>query len=112
MRGEAGGDDSGGQSGNRRTDSAGTILIDGIDPGEPLIVKETRTRDGYVLDDVPQTVRIKAGQVVELEFLNARTGGLLIKKIDAVTHAPLSGVQFFLTDSSGAVIGSGKEETN
>ena len=97
----------GNANGYYTTDSAGTIRIDGIDPGETLIVKETRTRDGYVLDDVPQSIRIKAGQVVELEFLNARTGSLLIKKINAVTHAPLSGVQFYLTDSSGSVIGTG-----
>ena len=103
-------DSDGGVIGNANgyftTDSAGTFLIDGLNPGETLIVRETRALDGYVLDDVPQAIRIKAGQVVELEFLNARTGSVLIKKIDAVTHEPLSDVQFYITDSSGAVIGT------
>lgn len=89
------------------TDAAGTILIDGLDPGVTLVVKETRALAGYVLDDVPQTVHVKAGQTVSLEFRNARTGSVLIKKIDAVTHAPLSDVQFYVTDSEGTALGNG-----
>ena len=42
------------------TDSAGTILIENIDPGTTLIVKETRAKDGFILDDTPQTAEIKA----------------------------------------------------
>lgn len=36
------------------TDSAGTILIEGIDPGTTLVVKETRAKTGYELDDTPR----------------------------------------------------------
>ena len=46
------------------TDSAGTILIEGIDPGTTLVVKETRAKDGFILDDTPQTAQIQAGQTV------------------------------------------------
>ena len=89
------------------TDSAGTILITGIKPGTTLVAKETRAKAGYILDDTPKTAKILAGQTVTLEFRNAPTGSLLIKKIDSVTREPLSGVRFFVTDSSGEVIGSG-----
>ena len=89
------------------TDSAGTILITGIEPGTTLVAKETRAKAGYILDDTPKTAKILAGQTVTLEFRNAPTGSLLIKKIDSVTREPLSGVRFFVTDSSGEVIGSG-----
>ena len=70
------------------------------------MVKETRALAGYILDDVPQTVHVKAGQTVSLEFRNARTGSVLIKKLDAVTHAPLSDVQFYVTDSEDTALGS------
>ena len=48
------------------TDSAGTILIEGIEPGTTLVVKETRAKEGFLLDDTPQTAQIKAGQTVTL----------------------------------------------
>ena len=58
------------------------------------MVKETRAKTGYELDDTPQTATIKAGQTVTLEFRNAPQGCLLITKVDSVTRKPLSGVQF------------------
>ncbi len=33
------------------TDSAGTFTITDIAPGTTLIIKETRAKDGYLLDD-------------------------------------------------------------
>ena len=86
------------------TDSAGTILIEGIDPGTTLVVKETRAKNGYVLDDTPQTVKIKAGQTVTLEFRNQPKGNLIINKLDSVTKAPLEGIEFELTYSDGSYV--------
>ncbi len=86
------------------TDSAGTILIDGIAPGTTLIAKETRAKDGYVLDDTPQTAYIKAGQTVTLEFRNAPKGGLIVQKYDSITKEPLTGAQFKITTSSGELV--------
>ena len=86
------------------TDSAGTILIEGIDPGTTLVVKETRAKTGYVLDDTPQTVKIKAGQTVTLEFRNQPKGNLIINKLDSVTKAPLEGIEFELTYSDGSYV--------
>lgn len=87
------------------TDSAGTVLIENIDPGMTLVVKETRTKDNtYILDDTPQTARIKAGQTVTLEFRNQPKGNLIINKQDSVTKEPLEGVQFKITYADGRVV--------
>ena len=87
------------------TDSAGTVLIENIDPGTTLVVKEIRTKDNtYILDDTPQTARIKAGQTVTLEFRNQPKGSLIIHKQDSVTKEPLEGVQFKITYADGRVV--------
>ena len=86
------------------TDSQGTILIEGIDPGTTLVVKETIAKDGYLLDDTPQTAKIQAGQTVTLEFRNQPKGNLIINKLDSVTKAPLEGVEFELTYSDGSYV--------
>lgn len=87
------------------TDSAGTVLIENIVPGTTLVVKETRTKDNtYILDDTPQTARIKAGQTVTLEFRNQPKGSLIIHKQDSVTKEPLEGVQFKITYADGRVV--------
>ena len=88
------------------TDSAGTIRIDGLTPGMTVIVTEVRAKDGYILDDTPQSIRIKRNSVMTLEFRNQPKGGVLVKKVDAVTNAPISDVEFFVTDSDGNFSGS------
>ena len=83
------------------TDSAGTIRIDGLTPGMTVIVKEVRAKDGYILDDTPQSIKIKRNSVMTVEFRNQPKGGILVKKVDAVTNAPISDVEFLVTDSDG-----------
>lgn len=94
----------GNANGKFTTDSAGSILIENIDPGTTLVVKEIRAKDGYVLDNTPQTATIKAGQTVTLEFRNAPKGSLVIVKKDAVTGEALKGVSFTVTTSSGQYV--------
>ena len=86
------------------TDSAGSILIENINPGTTLVAKETTAKPGYVLDDMPQTARIKAGETVSLEFRNQPKGTLVIVKKDAVSGTPLKGVQFTITTSNGSFV--------
>jgi len=88
------------------TDSAGTILIEGIDPGTTLVVKETRAKPGYLLDDVPQTATIKAGQTVTLEFRNKPMGNLVIEKWGrtGTTTVPLEGVKFEVKYANGQYV--------
>ena len=88
------------------TDSAGTIRIDGLTPGMTVIAKEARAKDGYILDDTPQSIKIKRNAVMTLEFRNQPKGGVLVKKVDAVTNAPISDVEFLVTDSDGNLIGN------
>ena len=83
------------------TDSAGTIRIDGLTPGMTVIAKEVRAKDGYILDDTPQSIKIKRNSVMTVEFRNQPKGGILVKKVDAVTNAPISDVEFLVTDSDG-----------
>ena len=87
------------------TDSAGTIRIDGLTPGMTVIAKEVRAKDGYILDNAPQSIKIKRNSVMTLEFRNQPKGGVLVKKVDAVTNAPISDVEFLVTDSDGNLIG-------
>jgi len=88
------------------TDSAGTIRIDGLTPGMTIIAREVRAKDGYILDDTPQSIKIKRNAVMTLEFRNQPKGGVLVKKVDAVTNAPISDVEFLVTDSDGNLIGN------
>ena len=88
------------------TDSAGTIRIDGLTPGMTVIAREVRAKDGYILDDTPQSIKIKRNAVMTLEFRNQPKGGVLVKKVDTVTNAPISDAEFLVTDSDGNLIGN------
>lgn len=92
---------TGNANGKFVTDGAGTIRIDGLAPGMTVIAKEVRAKDGYILDDTPQSIKIKRNSVMTVEFRNQPKGGILVKKVDAVTNAPISDVEFLVTDSDG-----------
>ena len=96
----------GNANGKYVTDSAGTIRIDGLTPGMTVIAREVQAKDGYILDDTPQSIKIKRNSVMTLEFRNQPKGGILAKKVDAVTNAPISDVEFLVTDSDGNLIGN------
>ena len=96
------------------TDSAGSVLVEGLDPGSTVVVKETRAKEGYILDDTPQTAVVKPGKIVTLEFRDQPKGSLIIEKRDSVTGAPLKGVTFTVTTSDGHFVGNdgGKVTSN
>ena len=96
----------GNANGKYVTDSAGTIRIDGLTPGMTVIAREVRAKDGYILDDTPQSIKIKRNAVMTLEFRNQPKGGILVKKVDAATNEPISDVEFIVTDSDGNFIGN------
>ena len=90
------------------TDSAGSFTVSGITPGTTLVVKETRARDGYLLDDASQTATVKAGQTVTLEFRNQPKGALIINKLSSADKkTPLEGVLFQITYSNGSFVDNG-----
>ena len=87
------------------TDSAGTILISNIAPGTTIVARETRARENYILDDVPQTATIKAGQTVTLEIRNQPKGSVTLYKFSSVDRrTPLEGVGFKITLANGQVV--------
>ena len=96
----------GNANGKYVTDSAGTFTITDVAPDTTLVIKETHAKDGYILDDTPQTVKVKSNEVVTVEFRNQPKGGVLVKKVDAATNEPISDVEFLVTDSDGNFIGN------
>lgn len=86
------------------TDSTGTFLVEGVEPGTTLVIKETRAKDGYLLDDTPQTVQVKEGQTVIVEFRNQPMGNLIIHKLSSKDKTPLEGVQFKITYADGSYL--------
>ena len=94
----------GNANGKYVTDSAGTILIENLDPNLTLVVKETRAKAGYILDDVPQTIKTKPGETVKLEFRNKKQGNLIIHKLSSADKSPIEGAQFKLTYADGKVV--------
>ena len=88
------------------TDSTGTFLVEGVEPGTTLVIKETRAREGYLLDDTPQTVQVQAGQTVTVEFRNQPLGNLVIEKWgrNGSTEVPLEGVKFEIKYANGQYV--------
>ena len=94
----------GNANGKYVTDSAGTIRIDDLTPGMTVIAREVRAKDGYILDDTPQSIKIKRNSVMTLEFRNQPKGNFIIVKQDSVTKEPLEGVEFKIVYADGSYV--------
>ena len=94
----------GSNGGVHYTNSAGEIVIDGLEPGTTITAQEVKTVDGFVLDGNPQSVRIESGKGANLTFWNRRAGSLVIRKLDKQTGKPLAGVEFELTYAQGGFV--------
>ena len=81
----------GDSNGIYRTDENGEILISGLQPGKSVVVTETQAPPGYLIDTQAQTVQIKEGRTVSLNFKNQPKGELIIQKRDSATGQPLDG---------------------
>ena len=92
--------------GTYKTSANGSFTVTGLREGT-YIVEELASDSSHVIDTAPQTAYIsgKEQDVVQLYFGNSPKGALLVKKVDAITGEPLSDVEFFVTDSTGAVVG-------
>lgn len=90
-------------NGDFRTDSNGYISIPDLEPGT-YIVQEVQAKSGYLLDDTPKTITVKDHQTYTLEVFNQPKGALIINKLDSVTHEPLEGVEFTITEADGTVV--------
>lgn len=85
-------------------DNQGEIVIDDLQPGW-YTIEETRAPDGYLLDNTPQTIEVKANVPTMVEFVNKRLPGLQVQKIDANTGEPLAGAKFRVEKSNGERMG-------
>lgn len=94
----------GSNNGKFVTDSKGSFTVDGIVPGTTLVVKETRAKAGYLLDNTAQTVTVQAGKNSALEFRNQPKGNLIVLKKDAVSKEPLAGATFKITLADGSFV--------
>ena len=92
--------------GTYKTGPGGSFTLNRLKAGA-YTVEELASDGDHVMDSAPQTAYIsgKEQDVVQLYFGNSPKGSLLIKKIDASTHEPLSDCEFFITDSHGTMIG-------
>ena len=65
------------------------------------VVTETRTLDGYKLDNAPQNVEVASDKLNLVEYRNQPYPHLQLVKIDAETKAPIEGVKFEVSDRLG-----------
>ncbi|MDR1703235.1 MAG: hypothetical protein LBS19_00935, partial [Clostridiales bacterium] len=71
-----------------RTDETGTFYIPSLPPGG-YRVQEIQSPEGYILDNVAQTVHILDEKMYSLEFFNRPVNEFVIMKYDAITKEPL-----------------------
>ena len=87
------------------TDENGVITLTGL-PDCTLIVTEIEAPDGYILQDMPKTIEVKAGGNYEMTFTNKRAYGLQIRKVIKGTNQPLDGCTFIVEKANGEMVGS------
>ena len=87
------------------TDANGVITLTGL-PDCTLIVTEIEAPDGYILQDMPKTIEVKAGGQYEMTFTNKRAYGLQIRKVIKGTNQPLDGCTFIVEKANGEMVGS------
>ena len=86
-----------------RTNNLGIINVSGLEPGW-YTVTETQAADGFFLDSEPRNIEVAFGETATLEVLNTPMSGIRLRKIDAISRAPIFGVEFMLFDSNNRVV--------
>lgn len=86
------------------SDADGIVHLAELDTGT-YIITETKAPSGYVIDETPKTVELRADQTYEVVFSNSRSYGLQIRKIIKGTNKPLSSCVFRVAKANGEIIG-------
>ncbi len=88
------------------TNDKGEIRVSGV--VGTIVAKEMKAAPGYVIDPATQvqTVTVNPQETQTLTFYNIPSNTLTIQKyVDGSDNEPLAGVEFLVTDSTGAVVG-------
>ena len=95
--------------GTYETGQNGSFTVTNLKAGS-YICEEISSDSGHVIDTAPQTFTISGREqdIVTLYFGNSPKGSLILRKIDPTDgkNTPLEGAVFYVTDSTGAVIGT------
>ncbi|EAG9319635.1 SpaA isopeptide-forming pilin-related protein [Listeria monocytogenes] len=95
--------------GNFVTDADGKLVIVDLAPGEYSLV-ETKAPTGYQLDNTPILFAIEFNQVKPITVTKenrAKTGDVILTKVDAKTNKGLAGAKFELQTKQGQILKTG-----
>ena len=93
--------------GNYVTSANGSFTTTGLKKGY-YICEEVESDGAHVIDSAPQSFYISGEDqdIVTLYFGNSPKGSVILRKVDPTdNNRPLEGAVFYVTDSTGAVIG-------
>ena len=93
--------------GNYVTSTNGSFTATGLKKGY-YICEEVESDGAHVIDSAPQSFYISGENqdIVTLYFGNSPKGSVILRKVDPTdNNRPLEGAVFYVTDSTGAVIG-------
>ncbi|MEK4419157.1 VaFE repeat-containing surface-anchored protein [Bacillus sp. FSL K6-0268] len=95
------------------TNAEGMATIDNIEMGS-YVVKEIQSPVGYILNDTPQTLEVKTGEIVTWTAENKQIkGNVQLLKVDAEhPEKKVAGVTFQLKNSAGKVISEHTTDEN
>lgn len=85
------------------TDTAGTILVSNLIPGDKYIITQTFPPDGYTIVDSEKSEFVEAG-MNKLVLFEDCTAGIVIEKVDKLTQDTLAGARFQLVRNSDNVV--------
>lgn len=85
------------------TDTAGTILVSNLIPGDKYIITQTFPPDGYTIIDSEKSEFVEAG-MNKLVLFEDCTAGIVIEKVDKLTQDTLAGARFQLVRNSDNIV--------
>ena len=92
------------------TDASGRVNFTGLAPGWYTIT-QTRTIDGYIMFEAPQTIEIKSGVLSVVTIRNRPVTAIAIETIDKTTNLGIAGASYEITRPNGEVVDTVTDQT-